>query len=99
MAGISLTARVVPLMLAFGLGGCGATIVPLAIRGAYDAMPRGSVFPRPCPIALAFAPPIHRSEYQQLGDEQLTQLVESRIEHLLINGAPTLSPNNSRQRR
>jgi 1-acyl-sn-glycerol-3-phosphate acyltransferase len=74
----------------------GATVVPLAICGAYDSMPRGSVFPRPCPIALAFAPPIRRSDYQHLSDEQLTHLVESRITHLLKTGAARLSPNNSR---
>jgi 1-acyl-sn-glycerol-3-phosphate acyltransferase len=74
----------------------GATIVPLAINGAYDSMPRGSLVPRPSPITLAFAPAIHRGEYQQLTDEQLTRLVESQITHLLKHGASTRSPNKTR---
>jgi 1-acyl-sn-glycerol-3-phosphate acyltransferase len=57
----------------------GATIVPVAIRGAYLAMPRGSSFPRPRGIALTFAPPIESSDYQQISDEQLLQLVKTRI--------------------
>jgi 1-acyl-sn-glycerol-3-phosphate acyltransferase len=77
----------------------GATVVPLAIRGAYDSMPRGRLFPRPCSIVLAFAPPIDRSEYQHLSDEQLTRLVESRITHLLKHGAIAPAANNSQQPR
>jgi 1-acyl-sn-glycerol-3-phosphate acyltransferase len=73
----------------------GATVVPLAISGAYDAMPRGSVFPRPCSISLAFAPRIDCTEYQRLSDEQLTQLVESRITHLLKHGTRGAKPNSS----
>jgi 1-acyl-sn-glycerol-3-phosphate acyltransferase len=61
----------------------GATVVPVAIRGAYDSMPRGSVFPRPCPIALCFAAPIPRSEYQHLSDERLIRLVQSQIQGML----------------
>ena len=57
----------------------GATIVPVAIQGAFAAMPRGSTFPRPRPIALAFAPTITAADYEKLTDEQLVQTVESRI--------------------
>jgi 1-acyl-sn-glycerol-3-phosphate acyltransferase len=71
----------------------GATVVPLAISGAYDSMPRGSLFPRPRPITLTFAPPIRRSEYQHLSDEQLTHLVESRISHLLQHAVSRPSTN------
>jgi 1-acyl-sn-glycerol-3-phosphate acyltransferase len=77
----------------------GATVVPLAIRGAYDSMPRGSLFPRPCSITLAFAPAIYRSEWQNLTDEQLTRLVEARITHLLTHGAIVPAASNSQQPR
>jgi 1-acyl-sn-glycerol-3-phosphate acyltransferase len=58
----------------------GATIVPVAIRGAYAAMPRGSVFPRPKPIALVFGQPIGSDECNELGDEPLRDLVLRRIQ-------------------
>jgi 1-acyl-sn-glycerol-3-phosphate acyltransferase len=61
----------------------GASIVPVAIQGAHAAMPRGSTFPRPCPITLAFSPAISNVEWQRLTDEQLVQLVESRINQLV----------------
>ena len=61
----------------------GASIVPVAIQGAYAAMPRGNTFPRPCPITLAFSPAISHVEWKHLSDEQLVQLVESRINQLV----------------
>jgi len=57
----------------------GATIVPVTIDGAFDAMPRGSAFPRPWRIQLSFAEPIHAPDVVQRGDDELVQLVERRI--------------------
>jgi 1-acyl-sn-glycerol-3-phosphate acyltransferase len=57
----------------------GATIVPVAINGAFAAMPRGSLFPRPHPITLTFCPPILSDEQQRLGDTELAELVSRRI--------------------
>ncbi len=56
-----------------------ATIVPVGIDGAFDALPRGAIFARPHAIHLAFAPPISKQQAAQLTDEQLTTLVEQRI--------------------
>jgi 1-acyl-sn-glycerol-3-phosphate acyltransferase len=61
----------------------GATIVPVAIQGAFASMPRGSTFPRPRPITLAFAPAISNVECERLTDQQLVQLVESQINELM----------------
>jgi 1-acyl-sn-glycerol-3-phosphate acyltransferase len=61
----------------------GATIVPVAVQGAFDSMPRGSAFPRSCPIKLAIAPSIHSAEYERLSDEEIVQLVASRIATLI----------------
>lgn len=36
-------------------------IVPTAIRGAFEAFPRGAAFPRPRKVVLAFGPPIDSS--------------------------------------
>jgi 1-acyl-sn-glycerol-3-phosphate acyltransferase len=58
----------------------GATIVPVAIDGAFKALPRGSGLVRPARITLAFCPRIARDEYSQLSDAALTQLVTSRLQ-------------------
>jgi len=57
----------------------GATIVPAAIRGSHAALPRGSALPRPRPITLVFSAPIPAQEIAQMSDEQLVELVRSRI--------------------
>ncbi len=57
----------------------GATIVPVGIVGAFEALPRGAVYPRPHAIRLAFGPPISKQQATELSDAQLTALVEVRI--------------------
>jgi 1-acyl-sn-glycerol-3-phosphate acyltransferase len=57
----------------------GATIVPVAIDGAFAALPRGSGIPRPARITLAFAPSITREQYSHLSDVALTELVTERL--------------------
>lgn len=64
----------------------GATIVPVAIRGAFDALPRGRVIPRLADITLAICPRITPQEIATMTDEQLTQLVVARIRHALEGG-------------
>lgn len=56
-----------------------ATIVPLAIEGAFAALPRGSLFVRPHSIGLTFGPPILPSQYAKLSDDELVGLVTNRI--------------------
>jgi 1-acyl-sn-glycerol-3-phosphate acyltransferase len=56
-----------------------ATIVPVAIEGAFDAMPRGSSFPKPRPIALIFGPAIRPEEFIGWTDKQLIEVVTTRI--------------------
>jgi 1-acyl-sn-glycerol-3-phosphate acyltransferase len=62
----------------------GATIVPVAIEGAFDALPRGARFPRFKPIALAFGPSITDEQYEQLSDEQLCDRVLQSIRQLQL---------------
>jgi 1-acyl-sn-glycerol-3-phosphate acyltransferase len=57
----------------------GATLVPVAIRGAFDAMPRGRSFPRPVTIQLRFCEPIAPQQVAQFTDEQIVALVFQRI--------------------
>ena len=60
-----------------------ATIVPVAIRGAYDAMPRGSTFPKPQPIRLTFGESLAAEQYAQITDAELTAVVSHRIAEAL----------------
>src|SRR6478735_2169229 len=57
----------------------GATIVPVGIVGAFEALPRGAIYPRPNAIRLAFGTPILKQQATELSDEQLTALVTQRI--------------------
>jgi 1-acyl-sn-glycerol-3-phosphate acyltransferase len=57
----------------------GATIVPVAIRGAYDSMPRGTAYPKPRPITVNFGLPIAADQYRSFSDGELTDLVTLRI--------------------
>ncbi len=57
----------------------GATIVPVAIDGAFAALPRGSCFPRPAQIRLAFGPPITNQQIADMTDQQLVESVHQRI--------------------
>jgi 1-acyl-sn-glycerol-3-phosphate acyltransferase len=57
----------------------GATVVPVAIDGAFAAMPRGSRFPRPWPIRLTFCRAILPDEQMRLSDEELAELVAELI--------------------
>jgi 1-acyl-sn-glycerol-3-phosphate acyltransferase len=63
----------------------GAAIVPMAVQGAFAAMPRGVFVPRPHPISSAFGQPISAAEIGQLKDEELVQLVHDRIAALLAD--------------
>ncbi|HEX4415042.1 MAG TPA: lysophospholipid acyltransferase family protein [Lacipirellulaceae bacterium] len=56
-----------------------ATIVPLALEGAFAALPRGKILVNPHPIALKFGGAIPPAEYSKLSDAQLTELVAKRI--------------------
>jgi len=56
-----------------------ATIVPLALDGAFQALPRGSVVCHRHPIYLSFGTPITPKQFEGMSDEQLTELVASRI--------------------
>jgi 1-acyl-sn-glycerol-3-phosphate acyltransferase len=57
-----------------------ATIVPAAIDGAFEALPRGNVLVRPHRIRLAFDAALTPAQYEQLTDAELTKIVTNRIE-------------------
>jgi 1-acyl-sn-glycerol-3-phosphate acyltransferase len=57
----------------------GATIVPVAINGAFDALRRGRLLPRLARISLVICQRITPQEISTMTNEQLNQLVESQI--------------------
>ncbi len=64
-----------------------APIVPVAVSGAFEAMPRGAIFLRPRPVRVVFGKPISVEElaaFQGRGSEvALVELVTRRIAELL----------------
>jgi 1-acyl-sn-glycerol-3-phosphate acyltransferase len=68
----------------------GATIVPVAIDGAFAALPRGASVPRPKPIHVSFCQPIAQQQAAGLADNRLVELVVQRI-----SAALTEAPNDS----
>jgi 1-acyl-sn-glycerol-3-phosphate acyltransferase len=55
-------------------------LIPMAISGAYEALPRGSVLPRRYPLRVTVGPPIQYREYEQLSDEQALALLYQRLQ-------------------
>jgi 1-acyl-sn-glycerol-3-phosphate acyltransferase len=56
-----------------------ATIVPVAIEGGFQALPRGSFFPQPHRITVIVCPAIRSREYQAMSDAELVELTTRRI--------------------
>jgi 1-acyl-sn-glycerol-3-phosphate acyltransferase len=55
-------------------------VVPVAIDGTFDAWPKNSRLPRPCPVRLNFGPPM---ELHELSAEEITQTIGERLAQLL----------------
>lgn len=57
----------------------GATILPVAIEGAFDAWPRGRRFPRLGRIHVYYGPPISPEEVRQRDQRELLAEVQRRV--------------------
>jgi 1-acyl-sn-glycerol-3-phosphate acyltransferase len=57
----------------------GATLVPVGIDGAFHALRRNTIIPRPTRISLAFGQPISSDQFSELSDNQLVDLVMQRL--------------------
>lgn len=55
-------------------------LIPVAITGAYDALPRGQRLPLRHPLRVAVGPAISADEVASRSDEELLQLVADRLE-------------------
>ena len=55
-------------------------LIPVAIVGAFEAMPRGRLLPRLLPIHVTVGRPISADEVRELDDEHLLRLVAERLD-------------------
>lgn len=60
----------------------GVPLVPIAIVGAYECMPKGSKGIRPHPIALVVGKPLTADEYADWSDDQLLANVDAKLRQL-----------------
>jgi 1-acyl-sn-glycerol-3-phosphate acyltransferase len=54
-------------------------LIPIAITGAYEVLPRGSKYPRRYPIRLAIGPLVKFADYENLTDAQALQMLSQRL--------------------
>ena len=54
----------------------GVPIVPVSIKGAFDAMPKGSILPRPRKVQVEFLTPVYPQSHSY---EKLTNKVYDKI--------------------
>ncbi|MEZ6137154.1 MAG: lysophospholipid acyltransferase family protein [Pirellulaceae bacterium] len=56
-----------------------APLIPIAITGAFEALPRTSMRPRRFPMRVAVGKPIEFAEFSELSDEAMLELVSQRL--------------------
>lgn len=56
-------------------------VVPVSIKGAFDAMPKGTILPRPHKVEVEFLDPVYPSKQKDSTYEKLTDTVYKRIEN------------------
>ena len=68
-------------------------VVPVAIRGAFEALPAGSLLPRPFRrISVCFQPPVFPEGHSY---ESLKEMVEQKVRDCLQRGNQSLLPDNT----
>ncbi|MCA9248684.1 MAG: 1-acyl-sn-glycerol-3-phosphate acyltransferase [Planctomycetales bacterium] len=68
-------------------------ILPVAVRGAFDAFPRTGKFPRPRKIYVRIGAPIAPEAYAEMSDEELLAEAGTRIEAGFAAAAVRLIPS------
>jgi len=64
----------------------GVPLVPIAVVGAYDCLPKGAKLPTRSPIAVVFGKPISPDEYMNLSDVEVVELLFIRLKELNSRG-------------
>lgn len=57
-------------------------LIPIAIVGAYDCLPRGAKIPTTQPIAVVFGEPIPISVYMPMSDAEILETLAKRLKQL-----------------
>lgn len=66
-------------------------LVPIAIVGAYDCLPRGSRLPTCRPISVVVGEPLRKEVYQSMSDRELLTAMQSKLEVLNLRGIELLT--------
>jgi 1-acyl-sn-glycerol-3-phosphate acyltransferase len=61
-------------------------LVPVAIVGAFECMPKGSKWLFPKPIAVVFGKPLLAQDYKSLSDEQIIESMTASLSELFQRG-------------
>lgn len=64
----------------------GVPLVPIAVVGAFECMPKGSKWLIPRPIAVVFGKPILENEYKELSDAELLARLSHSLHQLDARG-------------
>jgi 1-acyl-sn-glycerol-3-phosphate acyltransferase len=59
-------------------------ILPVGIRGAYEAFPKGSKFPKPHPITINFGKPFMITDYMDVHTQESSEL-QQKITDLIMS--------------
>lgn len=59
---------------------CEVPMIPIAIAGAFQALPRHRRFPSKFPLRVAVGPVISAAQIEAMDDEQVLQLVRTRLD-------------------
>jgi 1-acyl-sn-glycerol-3-phosphate acyltransferase len=54
-------------------------LIPVAVVGAYEVMPKGTPFPKPRPIVVVVGPHMEAELVSQLTDDELLVELEKRL--------------------
>lgn len=61
-------------------------LIPVAIVGAFECMPKGSNWLIPKPVAVVFGKPLSVQQYQSMSDDQIVESIASSLEDLFGKG-------------
>jgi 1-acyl-sn-glycerol-3-phosphate acyltransferase len=67
-------------------------LMPIAVVGAYDCLPKGTKIPTRSPIAVVFGAPIPHAEYMPLTDTEILILLGERLKELHLRGKELVRP-------
>jgi 1-acyl-sn-glycerol-3-phosphate acyltransferase len=70
-------------------------LVPIAIVGAYDCLPRGSRLPTCRPISVVVGEPLKKELYESMSDGQLLAAMQERLAVLHTRGLELLKGNDA----